>query len=72
MVSLEAFSQKKPPKVFLAPAKLIVSPKISTSDLDIKSEECKENLKHIHTPITSQYFCSKRNKLLTLLPIRVK
>ena len=31
----------------------------------IKSEECKENLKHIHTIITSQYLNSRKNNKVT-------
>ena len=35
------------------------------SKLDITSEKCTENLKHIHTTITSQYLSSKNNKKVT-------
>ena len=39
---------------------------------DITPEKCRENLKHIHTTINSQYFSSKKEKeakLLTLHPM---
>ena len=32
---------------------------------DITSEECKENLKHIHTAITSQYLSSRKSNKVT-------
>ena len=32
---------------------------------DITSEECRENLKHIHTNITSQYLSSRKNNKVT-------
>ena len=34
---------------------------IIISKLDITPEECRENLKHIHTTITSQYLNSRKN-----------
>ena len=40
---------------------------IIISDLNITPEECRENLKHIHITITSQYLSSRKTtKLLTL------
>ena len=38
---------------------------IIISKPDITTEECRKNLKHIHTTITSQYFSSKKNKKVT-------
>ena len=38
---------------------------IIISKLDITPEECKENLKHIHTTITSQYLSSRKNNKVT-------
>ena len=32
---------------------------------DITSEECRENLKHIHTTITSQYLSSRKSNKVT-------
>ena len=37
---------------------------IIISKPDITPEECRENLKHIHTTITSQYVSSRKNKNL--------
>ena len=42
---------------------------IIISKPDIIPEECRENLKHIHTTITSQYFSSrKNNKVINTTP----
>ena len=42
---------------------------IIISDPNITPEECKENLKHIHTNITSQYFSSRKNsKVINATP----
>ena len=38
---------------------------IIISKLDIIPEECRENLKLIHTTITSQYFSSRKNNKVT-------
>ena len=38
---------------------------IIISKPDITSEKCRENLKHIHTTITSQYLSSTKNNQLT-------
>ena len=38
---------------------------IIISKPDITPEECRENLKHIHTTIISQYFSSRKNKKVT-------
>ena len=38
---------------------------IIIAEPDITSEECRENLKHIHTAITSQYLSSKKNNEVT-------
>ena len=38
---------------------------IIISKPDITSEECRENLKHIHTTITSQYLRSRKNNKVT-------
>ena len=38
---------------------------IIISKPDITSEECRENLKHIHTSITSQYLSSRKNNKVT-------
>ena len=35
------------------------------SDPDITLEKCKENLKHIHTSITSQYLSFRKNNKVT-------
>ena len=35
------------------------------SEPDITPEECRENLKHIHTIITSQYLSSRKNNKVT-------
>ena len=35
------------------------------SKLGITPEECRENLKHMHTTITSQYFSSRKNNKVT-------
>ena len=32
---------------------------------DIRPEECRENLKHIHTTITSKYLSCRKNKRVT-------
>ena len=40
---------------------------IIISKPDITLEECRENLKHIHTTISSQYFNSKKNSKVTRL-----
>ena len=43
---------------------------IIISEPDITREECRENLKHIHITITSQYLsCRKTTKLLTPHPM---
>ena len=34
---------------------------IIISKLDITPQECRENLKHIHTAINSQYLSSRKN-----------
>ena len=36
------------------------------SKLDITPEECRQNLKHIHTTITSQYLSSRKNKVTNI------
>ena len=36
-----------------------------TSDPNITTEECRENLKHIHTTVTSQYHSSKKKNKVT-------
>ena len=38
---------------------------IIISKPEITPEECRENLKHIHTTITSQYLSSKKNNEVT-------
>ena len=38
---------------------------IIISDLNITTEECRENLKHIHTTIISQYLDSRKNNHVT-------
>ena len=38
---------------------------IIISKLDVRTEKCKENLKHIPTTITSQYLSSKKNNKVT-------
>ena len=38
---------------------------IIISEPDITTEECRENLKHIHSSITSQYFSSGKNNKVT-------
>ena len=38
---------------------------IIISKLNITPEECRENIKHIHTTITSQYFSSRKNNKVT-------
>ena len=38
---------------------------IIISKLDITPEECRENLKHIHTTITSQYLSFRKNNKVT-------
>ena len=38
---------------------------IIISKPDITPEECRENLKHIHTTITSQYLSSRKNNKVT-------
>ena len=35
---------------------------IIISEADITTEECRENLKHIHTTITSQYLSSRKKQ----------
>ena len=42
---------------------------IIISDPNITTEECRENLKHIHITITSQYLsCRKNNKVTNTTP----
>ena len=38
---------------------------IILSKLDITPEKCRQNLKHIHTTITSQYFSSRKSNKVT-------
>ena len=38
---------------------------IIISEPDITPEECREDLKHIHTTITSQYLNSRKNNKVT-------
>ena len=39
---------------------------IIISKPDITPKECRENLKHIHATITSQYLSSRKNKKVTI------
>ena len=38
---------------------------IIISEPDITAKECRENLKHIHTTVTSQYLSSRKNNKVT-------
>ena len=38
------------------------------SEPDITPEECRENAKHIHTTITSQYLSSRKNNVTETIP----
>ena len=53
------------PKTLKPQSFITISTLPTSSKLDITFEECKENLKHIHTTITSQYLSSKKNNKLT-------
>ena len=44
---------------------------IIISKTDITTEECRENLKHIHTTITSQYLSFRKNKVTNTTPFDI-